>query len=69
MKDNLLNILATIAIGLMYLIGILLILGLILGLIGIIFAGCLVYPKIVIPAVIILLSYIIGRETLNDKIF
>jgi len=65
MKDILLDIFATMVIGLIYLIGI----GLVIALIVFAIIGCVALPKIVIPIVVILLSYIIGLAIKNDQGF
>lgn len=62
MKDILLDIFATTMTGLMVLIGI----GLLIALIVITFIGCVKFPIIVIPIVVLVVSYAIGREALNN---
>jgi len=63
LKDILLDTFAKTMIGLTYLIGIFLLIGLIIVTV----VGCFKYPMIVMPIVVLLLSYIIGREVvLND---
>ena len=62
MKEKLLDIFATTMTGLICLIGI----GLLIVLLVITFIGCFKFPMIVIPIVVLLLSYAIGNEALKN---
>ena len=65
LKDILLDILVTVLLGLIGLILIGLIISIIIGVI----IGCVTFPKYVVPIVVIIISYIIGRSIKNGSLY